>query len=64
MKMFCGDLRELNTMAWDIDLTGADQTLNCQDSNVHLLTISHSVDNMRLWYFTLKRHLVQYQFSS
>lgn len=51
-------------MAWDIILNRADQTLNCQDSNVHLLTISHSVDNMRLWYFTLKRHLVQYQFSS
>ena len=35
-------------MAWDKILTGADQALNSQDSNVHLFTNSHGGANISI----------------
>ena len=50
-------------MAWDKILTGADQAQTIRTDMFICLPIATAAPKLRLRYFTLKRHLVQYQFS-
>ena len=60
IKMFF-DLRE-RTMAWDKILIGADQAQAVRTDMFICLPIATAAPILRLWYFTLKRLLAQYQF--
>lgn len=51
-------------MAWDKILTGADQAQTVRTNMFICLPIATAAPKLRLWYFTPKRLLVQYQFST